>query len=361
MRLLNISIFTILFWLCAMGIEAQSTGKLKKVVIDAGHGGKDPGAHGKFSKEKDVVLAVALKLGNYIEKYLPEVEVVYTRKKDVFIPLNERAAIANKSDANLFISIHANYISNPRIIGTETFALGLHRTDDNLEVAKKENSVITLEDDYSITYEDFDPNLAESYIIFELYQNIYLDQSLEMARLVQEQFGKRVGRRNRGVKQAGFLVLREIAMPGILVELGFLSNSNEERYLSSNEGQALLASGIFRAFRDYKKQFDAKNNLGVPTQMNVVKEETPEIIYRIQVASSKKKIKPGSSIYRKFDDVFEYQDGNMYKYAIGKSNSFDEISQENLVVKKKIKDCFVIAFEDGKRISVSEARKKTKE
>lgn len=190
-------------------------------------------------------MAVALKLGNYIEKYLPEVDVVYTRKTDVFIPLNERAAIANKSDADLFISIHANYISNPKITGTETFALGLHRTDDNLEVAKKENSVIVLEDDYTTTYEDFDPSLAESYIIFELYQNIYLDQSLELARLVQEQFSKRVGRRNRGVKQAGFLVLRETAMPGVLVELGFLSNSNEEKYLSSNEGQALLASGIF--------------------------------------------------------------------------------------------------------------------
>ncbi|GAF02199.1 N-acetylmuramoyl-L-alanine amidase family protein [Saccharicrinis fermentans] len=306
-------------------------------------------------------MAVALKLGNYIEKYLPEVDVVYTRKTDVFIPLNERAAIANKSDADLFISIHANYISNPKITGTETFALGLHRTDDNLEVAKKENSVIVLEDDYTTTYEDFDPSLAESYIIFELYQNIYLDQSLELARLVQEQFSKRVGRRNRGVKQAGFLVLRETAMPGVLVELGFLSNSNEEKYLSSNEGQALLASGIFRAFRAYKEQFDAKNNLDMPAEKMVAEEKSSEIVYRIQVASSKKKIKQGTSIYRKFDDVFEYQDGNMYKYAIGKASSFDEIRKINAEVKKKIKDCFVIAFEDGKRIPLSEARKKSKE
>ena len=361
MKIIRTSILFIVFFVFCTGLDAQSTGKLKKVVIDAGHGGRDPGALGKYSKEKDVVLAVALKLGNYIEKYLPEVEVVYTRKKDVFVPLNKRAEIANKSDASLFISIHANYIGNSRITGTETFALGLHRTDDNLEVAKKENSVITLEDDYTVTYEDFDPNLAESYIIFELYQNIYLEQSLEMARLVQEQFGNRVGRRNRGVKQAGFLVLRETAMPGVLVELGFLSNSTEEKYLTSNEGQALLASGIFRAFRDYKKQFDAKNNLDIVSADVAKEEKTSEIVYRIQVATSKKRVKPGSSIYRKFKDVYEYREGNLYKYAVGETNNFAEISSRVPIVKKKIKDCFIIAFENDEKITVSEARKKTKE
>ncbi len=361
MKLLKLSVIVIVLLGCFVGLNAQSTGRLKKVIIDAGHGGKDPGAHGKYSKEKDIVLAVSLKLGNYIEKYLPDVKVVYTRDKDVFIPLNKRAEIANESDADLFISIHANYISNPRVTGTETFALGLHRTDDNLEVAKKENSVIILEDDYTTTYEDFDPNSAESYIIFELYQNIYLDQSLEMARLVQEQFGKRVGRRNRGVKQAGFLVLRETAMPGVLVELGFLSNSNEEKYLSSNQGQTLLASGIFRAFKDYKKQFDAKNNLDIPAEKVVVEEKQSEIIYRIQVATSRRKIKKGASIYKKVANVFEYKDGKFYKYSTGEATSFKEINKQLPTIRKKIKDCFVIAFENGERISLSDARKKTKE
>jgi N-acetylmuramoyl-L-alanine amidase len=339
---------------------AQSTGRLKKIVIDAGHGGKDSGAIGKYAKEKDVVLAVALKLGNYIEKYLPDVEVIYTRKTDVFVPLSERAKIANKADANLFISIHANYISNPRISGTETFALGLHRTDDNLEVAKKENAVIVLEEDYTTTYENFDPNLAESYIIFELYQNIYLDQSLEMAKLVQEQFKQRVGRRDRGVKQAGFLVLREIAMPGILVELGFISHSNEEKYMSSNDGQALLASGIFRAFRDYKTGFEAKNNLDIQ-DLAASKQSGSGIVYRIQVASSKQKIKEDAFLFKKFDDVFEYHDGKYFKYAVEQARSFKEIAAKIGDIQKVVKDCFVIAFENGKRIPLGEARKKTKE
>ncbi len=365
MKLINIFVSILVFSLSVFlstHLDAQSTGRLKRIVIDAGHGGKDPGAHGKYAKEKDVVLAVALKLGNYIEKYLPDVEVIYTRKRDVFVPLNKRAEIANKSDANLFISIHANYISNPKIVGTETFALGLHRTQDNLEVAKKENSVIVLEEDYSTTYEDFDPNLAESYIIFELYQNIYLDQSLDMAKMVQDQFGQRVGRRNRGVKQAGFLVLREIAMPGVLVELGFLSNSHEEKYLTSNDGQALLASGIFRAFRDYKTKFESKNNMDL-VQINTEKEkqEASDVIYRIQIATSKKQIKQGSSFYKKFSDVFEYEDGKVFKYAVGKSESFDDINKQIESVRKKVKDCFVIAFKDGKRISIKEAKKLTEE
>ncbi len=346
----------ILCTIISIGAEAQNTGKLKKVVIDAGHGGKDSGALGKKCKEKDVVLSVALKLGEYIEKYLPDVEVVYTRKKDVFVPLKERAEIANKSNADLFISIHANYISSASIIGTETFALGLHRTEDNLEVAKKENAVIRYEDDYSTTYEGFDPDVAESYIIFELMQNIYLDKSIKMAQLVENQFKDRVGRRSRGVKQAGFLVLRETAMPGVLIELGFLSNGNEERYLASDNGQALLASGIFRAFRDYKNDFDANNSVAIASSQANSKSN---IIYRIQVASSKKKIKEGTSIYKKYSDIYEYTEGNYYKYTIGSANTFEEINQQMTTVKQEIGDCFVVAFENNKKISLSEAREKT--
>lgn len=195
---------TMLFMLLLSPLYGQHALKLKTVVIDPGHGGKDPGAVGKLAKEKDVVLAISLKLGNYIEKYLPDVKVIYTRKTDVFVPLNERAEIANANNADLFLSIHANYIANPRIYGTETFVLGLHRSEEHLEVAKKENSVIVMEEDYTTKYEGFDPNVPESYIIFELMQNVYLDQSIQVASLVQNQFHQRVGRKDRGVKQAGF-------------------------------------------------------------------------------------------------------------------------------------------------------------
>lgn len=351
--LINSFLFT-----CA-NMDAQHTGKLNSVVIDAGHGGRDPGAHGDKINEKDVVLNVALKLGSYINEYLPDVDVVYTRKTDVFVPLKQRAEIANKANADLFISIHANFISNPKITGTETFALGLHRTDDNLEVAKKENSVIRLEDDYSTTYEGFDPEVPESYIIFELMQNIYLDKSIRMAQLVEGQFKSRVGRRSRGVKQAGFLVLRETAMPGVLVELGFLSNGNEEKYLSSNNGQDLLASGLFRAFRDYKKEYDANSNLDIAIKRKEA--EMANVIYRIQIASSKKKIAVGSSIYTKYKDVYEYTDGKYYKYAIGSSGDFKDINEQLNLVKQDVKDCFIVAFKNNKKISLSEAKKKSLE
>ncbi len=348
-------IFFVSFFIGLAGY-AQNTGKLKKVVIDAGHGGKDSGALGAKCKEKDVVLNVALKLGEYIEKYMPDVEVIYTRKKDVFVPLNKRAEIANAANADLFISIHANYISSSSIVGTETFALGLHRTQDNLEVAKKENAVIRYEDDYSTTYEGFDPDVAESYIIFELMQNIYLDKSIKMAQLVENQFKDRVGRRSRGVKQAGFLVLRETAMPGVLIELGFLSNGNEEKYLASDNGQSLLASGIFRAFRDYKTDYDANNSVAINSHSSVYNEN---IVYRIQVASSKKKIKEGTSLYKKYNDVYEYTEGSYYKYTIGSATTLEEINKQMVSVKKEIKDCFVVAFENNKKISLSKAKQIT--
>lgn len=345
------------FLFTSIGLDAQHTGKLKSVVIDAGHGGRDPGAHGDKINEKEVVLNVALKLGAYINEYLPDVKVVFTRETDVFVPLKERAEIANKANADLFISIHANFISNPKVTGTETFALGLHRTKDNLEVAKKENAVIRLEDDYTTTYEGFDPEVPESYIIFELMQNIYLDKSIRMAQLVEGQFKSRVGRRSRGVKQAGFLVLRETAMPGILVELGFLSNGNEEKYLSSNDGQDLLASGIFRAFRDYKKEYDANSNLDIAIKRKEA--EMANVVYRIQIASSKNKIDEASSIYLKYKDVYEYTDGKNYKYAIGSSGNFKDINKQLDTVKQDVKDCFIVAFQNNKKISLSEAKKKS--
>ena len=226
------------------------------MVIDPGHGGKDPGALGKHVKEKDVVLAVGLKLGKYIEENFKDVQVIYTRKTDVFIPLHERADIANKNKADLFISIHANSLPGSSATGTETFVMGEYKNSSNLEVAKKENAVITLEDDYSTRYEGFDPNSNDSYIIFSLLQKTYLYQSLEFAGFVQDQFRERVQRIDRGVKMAGFIVLWKTTMPSVLVETGFLTSSKEESFLGSDQGQDYIASAIFRAFKAYKQKIE---------------------------------------------------------------------------------------------------------
>ncbi|HEY3371788.1 MAG TPA: N-acetylmuramoyl-L-alanine amidase [Prolixibacteraceae bacterium] len=232
------------------------------VVIDPGHGGKDPGAVNKTIREKDVVLGIGLKLGELIKENYPDVKVVFTRSTDVFIPLIERSRIANKGKADLFISIHANFCATPSTRGTETFFLGPSRSDENLEVAKKENSVILLEKDYSTTYEGFDPNSSESNIMFAMFQSSYLDQSLYFADNIQNQFKSRSESPNRGVKQAGFLVLRLSSMPSVLIETGFLSNPSEANYLSSDDGQRQVALSVFEAFRKFKN----KNSGGSTTK-----------------------------------------------------------------------------------------------
>lgn len=362
--------------------QKESRGSFRTVVLDPGHGGKDPGALGKTAKEKDIVLAVALKVGEYLKKEMPDLNLVYTRNTDVFVPLDERAEIANKAKADLFVSIHANWISNPKIQGTETFVLGLHRSEENLEVAKKENSVIILEDDYSTKYEGFDPNQTESYIIFELMQNVYLDQSIEAASAIQQQFEKRVGRHNRGVKQAGFLVLRKTAMPGILVELGFLSNQDEEKFMMSEEGQTYLASAIFRAIRDYKNRFEARSNVNVngvdsgkgqpltsagaqsadkgkaesATTATVQAPSTDKIEFRIQVAASTTRIKEGTGPYKLFKEVWEYKEGNIYKYTTGYSTTYDQIAAQLPEVRKVVPDSFIIGFKNGEKVPVSSLR-----
>ena len=343
-----ISIF--LLFISFVVLAQENEGILRTVVIDPGHGGKDPGAIGKRVKEKDVVLGIALKLGNYIKENIPGVEVVYTRDKDVFIPLDQRAKIANSNHADLFISIHANWINNSNVHGTETFVLGLHRSEDNLEVAKKENSVIVLEDDYTTKYEGFDPNQAESYIIFELMQNVYLDQSIQMASLVEDQFAERAGRRSRGVKQAGFLVLRETAMPSVLVETGYLTNIKEEQYIASNEGQAIIASAIYRAFKEYKQEFESKS-------VTINNGKAIDIKYRIQIASSKRQLKTNHENFEDFPDIWSYEESGMYKYTTGVSDQIDDIKKLLLEVKKKVPDAFIVAFENDKRIPLDKALK----
>lgn len=226
----------------------------KVVVIDAGHGGKDPGAQGKHSDEKDITLAVALKVGHYLEQNVDNVKVIYTRKTDVFVPLNERADIANRNNADLFVSIHVNSTDDKRVHGAETYVMGLHKSKDNLDIAIKENSVILLEKDYKNKYNDFDPTSPEAYIVLNLYQNEYLDMSLDLAEKIQTQFRERAKRKDLGVRQAGFLVLWRTTMPSVLIEIGFISNPTEERYLNSQYGQDIIASAIYRAIRDYLKE-----------------------------------------------------------------------------------------------------------
>lgn len=351
------------------------------VVIDAGHGGtQDPGAVGPTVKEKDINLAVALKVGKLISDNNKNVKVVYTRKTDVFIGLDERAEIANKSKADLFISIHANSLdrkskSYGKVVGAETYALGLARTQENLEVAMRENSVILLEEDYLQKYEGFDPNSSESYIIFEFMQNKHLEQSVSFASEIQKEFSA-AGRADRGVRQAGFLVLRKTSMPSVLVEIGFITTRNEETFMKSAAGQDKLAKAIYNAFTKYKREYDKR--LGTPVvgsaaektsekasektsekavvqtttnkASSVAKAPVDEIIYKVQVFTSTKKIPTSDKRFRGNAGVGYYVDRGIYKYTIGETTDKKEITALWNTLKKDFRDSFVIEFKDGKRI-----------
>lgn len=351
--------FLSVFLLIEMPVSAKSA--KFRVVIDPGHGGKDPGAIGARSKEKDIVLSVSKKLGALIEQNHDDVEVIYTRKSDIFVPLDRRATIANNAKADLFISLHCNALSPKQTSpqGVETFILGLHRSQDNLEVAKKENSVILLEDDYSQKYAGFDPSEPESYIIFEYMSNQYLKQSLELASLVQRKLVNSSGRLNRNVRQAGFLVLREVAMPSILIELGYISNRNEEQYLTTASGQSSMAESIYQAFREYKKNFDKKtieiigsipNSSESSTLQAPVAQVAGVSEYRIQFLISSKEIPVNSSRFKGLSPVSYYKDGKVFKYTYGSSTDQKEILNILKDVRRKFPDAFIVEFRDGKRI-----------
>jgi N-acetylmuramoyl-L-alanine amidase len=355
------------------------------VIIDAGHGGKDPGSMGKQTTEKEVVLAIALKTGKYIEENIPGVKVIYTRKTDNFVELHKRAAIANSNKADLFISIHANGNENDLVTGTESLVLGLHRANENFEVAKKENSVILLEEDYNTKYEGFDPNSPESYIIFSLMQNLYFEQSINFAGLVQEQFRDRVQRKDRGVKQQGLLVLARTAMPGILVETGFITNPEEEKYLMSEQGQDYIASAIFRAFKSYKSLIETKTSFAIASRLEDVPSDTdlvankpdiradsqslnaeivqplpvPPVEYKIQITVSSKPIKSDSPLFKGLTGISEYHIDNKYKYAVGNSRTFQDALAFSKQVKEKFPDAFIIAVKENKIIPLDQALKES--
>lgn len=401
-NILYVLVFTLVM-LPFVSPSAWAQDKVFTVVIDAGHGGNDPGAIGRKGREKNINLNVALKLGSLIQQNCADTRVVYTRKKDVFVPLHRRAEIANEAKADLFISIHTNSLAsrNSRVSGTETYTLGLHRTDENLEVAKKENAVILIEDDYKQRYAGFNPNSSESYIIFEFLQDKNMAQSVNFARLVQGQF-RANHRIDKGVHQAGFLVLRETSMPSVLVELGYITNQQEEAFLLSENGSSVLAQGIYRAFLTYKqskgrvmalpdnggrdavKTENAVNSEMEYSESDIVSSEKtssgkapakPEKtsvktssskslnqpVFKIQILTSGKVLPKNSRLLKGLSPVSYYKEGGIIKYTYGEDTDYNKILRlKRMRVDAKFKDAFIIAFRNGEKMNVNQAIKEFK-
>jgi N-acetylmuramoyl-L-alanine amidase len=339
---------------------------IRTVVIDAGHGGKDSGAVGKNGKEKDIALSIALKVGTYIEENIPDVKVIYTRKTDVFVELKRRAEIANNAEADLFLSIHVNAHTRPSAYGTLTLVLGQHRADENFDVAVRENSVILLEDDYEISYEGFDPKSTESHIMFSLMQKTYFKQSIHFGDYVQDQFRERASRKDLGVREQGILVLAQTSMPGVLVETGFISNPQEEKYLMTKYGQEIIASAIYRGFKEYKEEIDRKSKLTVivdeksvaslTTTANLAPSSSADqIVFNIQVASSKNKTETDPSFFKGYEGVVVLEDGKWFKYLVGKESSYHAALDKCKTIKSDYPDAFVVATKGGRLIPLNEA------
>jgi len=373
---LNYVLVVILWIICMSSAPANNF----VLVIDPGHGGRDMGAIGRKGKEKDINLAVALLVGQYIANEHPDVKIVYTRTQDVFIGLYDRADIANKVNANLFISIHSNAMSrkHSQINGSEVYTFGIARSEENLEVAKRENSVITLEDNYEQRYEGYDPDSAESSMIFEFMMNLYSEQSLNFASMVENELVNTADRSDKGVRQAGYLVLRMATMPRVLVELDYISNPEAEDYMLSDDGQKTLARSISNAFTKYKKEFDRKekgstqeapveqpsNVVPDKVQPTVIQEQAPENpvepkepavsgkIYKVQILASVRKL-PDNSPELKGYNADYYNEGKYYKYTLGESASWDEINDLRKKITKDFKDAFIIAFENGVKVPIN--------
>ena len=412
-----------LIWifLCVLVMTAFAANKRFTLVIDPGHGGHDAGALGAISKEKNINLAVALRFGKYVEQNLPEVRVIYTRKTDVFIPLNERANIANRANADLFISVHTNALPAGKVArGFETYTLGMHRAKDNLDVAMRENSVISMEKDYQQRYQGFDPRSSESYIIFEFIQGKNMERSVELARMIQRGVCDGANRPDKGVHQAGFLVLRETSMPGCLIELGFITTPDEERLLNNDSRVDDIARGIYEAFAKYKNKYDrsvsvpyrAKDSEDVnlpkivpdqePTpktrvvtrgkqpkreeatpeqpkrevkkqepKKDVKKQEPKKVVKKAEVADApvfKLQIFVGSRNLRKGDAHFKgetdydsFQEGNLVKYTLGASTNYNEIYRLRKEKLEKFPEAFIIAFKNGQKYDVNQAIREFKQ
>jgi N-acetylmuramoyl-L-alanine amidase len=326
------------------------------IVIDAGHGGKDPGAVGSISFEKNITLPIALKTGEYIEQNIKNVTVIFTRKNDTFVDIKERANIANQNNADLFISIHANWANSKNIHGTETFIMGLAKDQQNLEVAIKENEVILLENDYSTKYEGFDPKSPESYIMFTLMQNIYQEQSTGLASEIQTQYKENNARTDRGVKQAGFWVLFMTTMPSVLTETGFITNPAEEKYLNSKEGQNNIASSLFRACREYINEIDSRSGISTAP----VKSSDEGLVYMVQISASslKTEIKPGN--FNGLSDVVEISTEDRFRYTTGRFSDYSDAVKYRKKLIDIYPDAFVIAVKNNKVLPLQQALEQEK-
>ena len=367
------------------------------IVLDAGHGGHDAGAVGSFSKEKNINLRYTLLVGDMIKKNIPDAKVIYTRDKDVFVDLNERARIANRNKADLFVSIHTNSSKNTSANGMETFTLGVSRSKENMEVAMLENSVIKLEEDYETKYEGFDPNSVDSYIMFEFMKDQYTDRSITCADFIQTKMINTSKRNDRGVRQAGFLVLRATAMPSVLVELGFISNKDEEKYLNNNENQVKLATAIFNGIKEYKHELDKKSGGAKSEELAVRSEELKaEVTEPVEVTQPKKDLEAkeenkgeltkekeeitANSDYEFFiqylvsknnysldNAVFKghtptkvLNENNLYKYLIGPFDVNTVFKKRNEIT-KNFPDAFIVAYKEGKKVSTPEAIQEAKD
>lgn len=403
-----------LIWalMCMFVMTSLAANKRFTLVIDPGHGGHDAGALGAISKEKNINLAVALRFGKYVEQNLPEVRVIYTRTKDVFIPLNERANIANRANADLFISVHTNALPAGKVArGFETYTLGMHRAKDNLDVAMRENSVISMEKDYQQRYQGFDPRSSESYIIFEFIQGKNMERSVDLARMIQRGVCDGANRPDKGVHQAGFLVLRETSMPGCLIELGFITTPDEERLLNDDSRVDDIARGIYEAFAKYKNKYD--RSVSVPyrakdsEEVNIPKivpdqepapktrvvtrgkqpkreEATPEQpkrevkkqepkkdvkkaeiadapVFKLQIFVGSRNLRKGDAHFKGETDYDSFQEGNLVKYTLGASTNYNEIYRLRKEKLEKFPEAFIIAFKNGQKYDVNQAIREFKQ
>ncbi len=358
-------------------MQVVAADKKFTLVIDAGHGGHDSGAVGASSKEKNINLKVAQLFGKYVEKNCPDVKVIYTRTTDVFVTLQGRANIANNAKADLFVSVHTNSVAKGKTAkGFEVYTLGMHRATDNLNVAKRENSVITLESDYKERYQGFDPNSSESYIMFEYMQDKNMENSVKFAKLVQTNVCSTANRVNKGVKQAGFLVLRETSMPSVLIELGFISTPEEERQLNDAKVQDQIARGIFNAFQSYrgmtaKAVADPVTAVVVETDVkegDFIEEKVKDTtvastkkgdknapVFKVQIFGTSRALKKNDPRFKKLKGVESYKEGGLVKYTYGSSTNYDEIASLRQQVLSKFPEAFIVAFKDGIRMDVKEA------
>ena len=410
----------ILTLLCMLVLTATGANRRFTLVIDPGHGGHDAGALGAISKEKNINLSVALQFGKYVERNMPDVRVIYTRKTDVFIPLKERANIANRANADLFISVHTNALPAGKIArGFETYTLGMHRAKDNLDVAMRENSVISMERGYQQTYQGFDPRSSESYIIFEFIQGKNMERSVELARNIQRKVCSGANRPDKGVHQAGFLVLRETSMPSCLIELGFITTADEENLLNDASRVDDIARGIYEGFAQYRNKYDKSisvpyraadtESVSVARIVSDKKQEQPERrsedvdtaprrtvkqvetratkaktaqqnrtaaqnkpvqqkanvadapVFKLQIFVSNRTLRKGDAHFKGETDYDSYQEGNMVKYTMGASTNYNEIYRLRKSLAEKFPEAFIIAFKNGKKYDVNQAIREFKQ